>query len=221
MAEPSQNQPPDFPKDSSPDLPKVRSGNETVASNRLPFEPKKRKKKPAVPVTGESETRSSPGSPSRPKPSDSPSKSAVKSDASLKSAQSDPGDRAKRSQSVTLEQTRIPDRVSRRMITRILVFSGIPTFCGISSFFVSYLIITQKIMELPNVAVLFTSLGCFGLGVLGLSYGVLSASWEEEEPGTLLGLPEFRVNVQRFLGAWREFRQGKTAQTGDKDGEKN
>ncbi|MFZ4665573.1 MAG: PAM68 family protein [Prochlorotrichaceae cyanobacterium] len=211
MAEPSQNQ----PQDSSKDLPKVRSGSETVGSNRLPFEPKKRKKKQTVPVTGDSETRSSPGSP---KPSASPPKSPGTANlASPKSAKTDQSDRSKRSQSVTLEQTRIPDRVSRRMISRILVFSGIPTFLGISSFFISYLIITQKIMELPNVAVLFTSLGCFGLGVLGLSYGVLSASWEEEEPGTLVGLSEFRVNVQRFLSAWREFRQGKTTQAGDKD----
>ena len=207
MADSSQNQ----PQHSADDLPKVDS----KGSNRLPFEPKKRKKKQVslAPSAEDIGTRTSQDRVPPAKSRLNPNPTAPQA-SSLKKSQPT---RSERSQSMTLDQTRIPDSVSRRMISRILVFSGIPTLLGVSSFFISYLVITQKIMELPNVAVLFTSLGCFGLGVLGLSYGVLSASWEEEEPGTLLGLPEFRVNVQRFLGAWREFRQGKTAQTRDKD----
>ncbi|MEY2976799.1 MAG: PAM68 family protein [Prochlorotrichaceae cyanobacterium] len=159
---------------------------------RLPFEPKKRKKKQAAAPSG--------AGPSSPQTS-----SAAKATPSTPK----PNPVASGKSRATLEQTRIPDSVSRRMVSRILVFSGIPTVLGISTFFASYLIVTREIFDLPNAAVLFVSLGCFGLGVLGLSYGVLSASWEEDLPGTLLGWQEFRVNLSRFLDAWRDFRQNK------------
>jgi len=88
------------------------------------------------------------------------------------------------------------------MVRRMATFCGIPTALGISSFFVSYLAVTNGI-ELPNTAVLLVSLGFFGLGVVGLSYGVLSASWEENSPGSLMGFSEFRTNFGRMASAWR------------------
>jgi Photosynthesis affected mutant 68 len=51
------------------------------------------------------------------------------------------------------------------------------------------------------------NMGLFGLGVLGITYGVLSASWDEERSGSLLGVGEFRTNWGRMVGAWRETRQ--------------
>jgi len=51
------------------------------------------------------------------------------------------------------------------------------------------------------------SMGFFGLGVLGLSYGVLSASWDEEIPGSKLGWREFTTNWGRMTSAWRSARQ--------------
>ena len=98
----------------------------------------------------------------------------------------------------------IPEVVSRRMMRRMAVFSGVPTFLGMSSFFVSYILLTRHIVELPNVVVLLVSLGCFGLGVIGLSYGVLSASWQEEEAGSLLGLTEFSINFRRLVQGLRK-----------------
>lgn len=95
----------------------------------------------------------------------------------------------------------IPETVSKRMIRRMAVFCGVPTALGISSFFVSYLAVTHGV-ELPNTVVLLVSLGLFGLGVVGLSYSVLSASWEEDTPGSLLGVSEFRTNFGRMVSAW-------------------
>ncbi|MEL6937157.1 MAG: photosystem II biosynthesis protein, partial [Cyanobacteria bacterium J06607_17] len=43
-----------------------------------------------------------------------------------------------------------------------------------------------------------------GLGVLGLSYGVLSASWQEDEAGSLLGLTEFSINFRRLVQGLRK-----------------
>jgi Photosynthesis affected mutant 68 len=99
----------------------------------------------------------------------------------------------------------IPEQVSKRMVRRMALFCGIPTFLGLASFPTSYFILQQGI-ELPNVAVLLVSLGCLGLGVLGLSYGVLSASWDEDRSGNALGWSEFQLNFGRMVEGWKEAR---------------
>ncbi|MBE9138726.1 PAM68 family protein [Nodosilinea sp. LEGE 07088] len=96
----------------------------------------------------------------------------------------------------------IPEAVSSRMLRRMLTFSGIPTAMGIITFFVSYYLVVNQVVELPSYFVLLVTLGCFGLGVVGLTYGVLSASWDEDRPGSLVGLDEFRVNFGRMTSAW-------------------
>ncbi len=100
--------------------------------------------------------------------------------------------------------TGIPEIVSRRMIRRMAVFAGVPTALGMSSFVVAYILLTRHIVEFPNVVVLLVSLGFFGLGTVGLSYGVLSASWQEDEQGSLLGFAEFSVNFRRLLQGLRK-----------------
>jgi hypothetical protein len=99
--------------------------------------------------------------------------------------------------------TGIPEAISRRMVKRMAAFCGIPTFLGMSTFLVSYLIVATDTYAIPTYAVLLVSLGFFGLGVLGLSYGALSASWEEETPGSRLGWSEFTTNLGRMTGAWK------------------
>ena len=101
----------------------------------------------------------------------------------------------------------IPDGVSKRMVRRMAFFSGIPTSLGILSFFLFYWIVTQELLELPPYTVVLVSMGLFGLGVLGLSYGLISASWDEERVGTWFGWEEFTTNVKRIFSAWRSARQ--------------
>lgn len=115
----------------------------------------------------------------------------------------------------TREDVSIPEVVSRRMLKRMIFFSGIPVSVGIFAFFASYVIITQGIADLPNVAVLLTTLACFGLSVVGLSYGALSASWEEDSVGTLLGTEQFQVNFERLMGSWRQAREEQRNKTGE------
>jgi hypothetical protein len=98
----------------------------------------------------------------------------------------------------------IPEVVSQRMIRRVAGFCGIPTFLGIASLVISYLLVTLAHVQLPPIAVLLVNMGLFGLGVLGITYGVLSASWDEETPGTLLGFDEFSTNWGRMVEVWRE-----------------
>ncbi len=153
--------------------------------SRLPFEPSKKRKKPAK---------------------NSPETAAV----STKKENKSPEISTKKSSVVTKENKAIPPEVSKRMGRRMAFFCGIPSFLGIITFVVSYIIVSQKWFDLPNAAVVLVSMGFFGLGVLGLSYGVLSASWDEAVPGSLLGVSEFSTNFGRMVKAWRSRKNIKT-----------
>ena len=110
-----------------------------------------------------------------------------------------------------VDEDRIPEVVSRRMVRRMALFSGIPTALGMSSFFVFYLIVSRNWLDIPNYVAFSVSLLFFGLGVLGLSYGIFSTSWEESMPGSWWGWSEFRLNLGRMLTAWRNARQAARA----------
>ncbi len=101
----------------------------------------------------------------------------------------------------------IPDSVSKRMIWRMALFCGIPSALGMASFIVAYFVVSNEWFALPSYAVLLVSLGFFGLGILGLSYGIFSASWDEDRGGTLLGWQEFKLNLGRTIEAWRKERR--------------
>ncbi len=143
----------------------------------LPFEPTRKRKKKAKTVPEPSESASAP------QPS---AQAQSKAQASLSA---------------------IPDGVSQRMVRRMALFSGIPTSLGILSFFVFYWIVTQDLLELPPYTVVLVSMGFFGLGVLGLSYGLISACWDEGRVGTWWGWEEFTTNLKRIFAAWRSARQ--------------
>ena len=103
----------------------------------------------------------------------------------------------------------IPEVVSQRMIRRVLVFCGIPVVMGVLVFVVSYAAIANHWFKVANTLVLLTSMACLGLSVLGLTYGILSACWEEDGTvkGSLLGLQEFKVNFGRMTDAYRASKQ--------------
>ena len=103
----------------------------------------------------------------------------------------------------------IPKDVSQRMLRRMAFFSGMPIALGVGVFFLSYYLQSREIVEFAPVAVLLVTMGCFGLGVLGLTYGVLSASWDEA-PGGLIGLKEFKLNLGRALESWRDGKEAKS-----------
>ncbi|WP_013322939.1 PAM68 family protein [Gloeothece verrucosa] len=105
------------------------------------------------------------------------------------------------------QSSAIPDVVSKRMIRRMALFSGIPTALGMSSFFIFYWIVSHDWVKIPTYVVLAVSLGLFGLGVLGLSFGIFSTSWDEERTGSWLGIEEIKVNFARTTEAWKEARK--------------
>jgi hypothetical protein len=101
----------------------------------------------------------------------------------------------------------IPEAVASRMARRIAVATGIPTVLGMGVFIGSYVLVSRQILDIPPGATLVASGACFLLGVLGLSYGVLSASWEEQ-PGSLLGNEQIGVNIGRLRASIRAMRAG-------------
>lgn len=181
-----------------------------ASPERLPFEPRKKRPKPEGAATSGANASSKPSQGSTPKksPPKPPTSAQSKSGKQKpeKSAVKAGGDRDR-----AIKQTRqdlaIPEVVSSRMIRRMVLLSGVPILFGVMTFLGSYYIVINDIFELPNTAVLLVSMGWFGLGVLGLSYGVISASWDEEASGSLVGWSEFTINFQRLVGAWQEARQ--------------
>jgi Photosynthesis affected mutant 68 len=138
-----------------------------------------------------------------------PYESKGKPKATAKKISPKPLSSPKKSSSRSASSQAIPEVVSKRMAKRMAIFCGIPSLMGLLSFPISYFALFQNGIELPNVAVLLASLGGLGLGVLGLSYGVLSASWDEALPGSKLGWQEFTLNFGRVV---ENFKAGRDRQ---------
>jgi drug/metabolite transporter (DMT)-like permease len=104
----------------------------------------------------------------------------------------------------------IPEAVANRMARRVAFATGIPTLLGMGVFVGSYLLVSRQIVDIAPGLTLTASGACFLLGLLGLSYGVLSASWEPQ-PGSLLGSEQLGLNIGRIkqsLAAMRQRRDG-------------
>ncbi len=101
----------------------------------------------------------------------------------------------------TRAKSAIPKEVANRMARRIAITTGLPTFSGMSVFIISYLLVSKGIADIPPALTLLTSAACFLLGLIGLSYGILSASWETA-PGSFLGLENIRPNIGKVKDAF-------------------
>ena len=96
----------------------------------------------------------------------------------------------------------IPKYVADRMARRIFFTAGIPTIMGMSVFVVSYIIVTKNIAEIPPSSTIAISALFFLLGLTGLSFGILSASWDKE-PGSFFGIENIPMNIERAKAAFK------------------
>ncbi|MCY7278245.1 MAG: PAM68 family protein, partial [Phormidesmis sp. CAN_BIN44] len=141
------------------------------SSDRLPFEPTQKKKSTKTPSQPAVEKGTK-----KPKREKKPSVStpAKAEKAEKPSVRKEKGSRSSR------DSGTIPEVVSKRMARRMAFFCGIPSSLGMLTLIASYFLLIKAGIKLPNVAVVLVSMGFLGLGVLGLSYGLISASWDEE-----------------------------------------
>lgn len=93
----------------------------------------------------------------------------------------------------------IPEVVTNRMMTRMGLSVGIPLSVGLLFFpFFYYLKVIAKI-DVPTWIPFIVSFIFFGTALLGVSYGIVSASWDPIREGSLLGWNEARRNWPVFL----------------------
>ena len=100
------------------------------------------------------------------------------------------------------KSTGIPKYIADRMAKRIFFTAGIPTILGMSVFVVSYFIVTRNIAEIPPSSTIAISALFFLLGLGGLSFGILSASWDKE-PGSFFGIENIPLNIERAKAAFK------------------
>ncbi|KAK6934892.1 PAM68-like [Dillenia turbinata] len=88
----------------------------------------------------------------------------------------------------------IPEIVTNRMISRMGFSVGIPLFIGLLFFpFIYYLKVGLKI-DVPTWVPFLVSFIFFGTALLGVSYGIVSSSWDPVREGSLLGWNEAQKN---------------------------
>ncbi|PRW33988.1 hypothetical protein C2E21_7297 [Chlorella sorokiniana] len=97
----------------------------------------------------------------------------------------------------------VPEVVTDRMLKRVIIFMGTPVFGGILLFPLFYYLKVKQGLDLPNWVAYLTSSITFGGGLLGITYGIMSASWDPRREGSLLGWTEFQANVPLLLDRFR------------------
>ncbi|XP_020085443.1 protein PAM68, chloroplastic isoform X2 [Ananas comosus] len=92
----------------------------------------------------------------------------------------------------------IPEVVTNRMMRRMGLSVGIPLSLGLLFFpFFYYLKVVAKV-DVPTWIPFGVSFFFFGSALLGVSYGIVSASWDPTRDGSLLGWNEARRNWPVF-----------------------
>eukprot|EP00238_Polyblepharides_amylifera_P004088 CAMPEP_0196590742 /NCGR_PEP_ID=MMETSP1081-20130531/67405_1 /TAXON_ID=36882 /ORGANISM="Pyramimonas amylifera, Strain CCMP720" /LENGTH=169 /DNA_ID=CAMNT_0041913925 /DNA_START=173 /DNA_END=682 /DNA_ORIENTATION=- len=95
----------------------------------------------------------------------------------------------------------VPEVVSNRMIGRISVFAGIPLLSGAVIFplFYYFKVLADPPIDIPNWVATAATLFSTGGAAVGISYGILSSSWNPAQRGSALGFTEIRQNFPIFM----------------------
>ncbi|KQJ97570.1 uncharacterized protein PAM68-like [Brachypodium distachyon] len=95
----------------------------------------------------------------------------------------------------------LPQAVFDRILRRILFTVGVPMATGVALLSVYDALKRGRGVEVPQWVPLLTTLVAFGTSALGIAYGTLSASWDPDKEGSLLGIDEARTNWPEL---WKE-----------------
>jgi len=100
----------------------------------------------------------------------------------------------------------VPELIANRMIGRIATFFGVPVFGGLAIFVGAFFYSKKYDMVVPPAMIAYATQVPFVLGLMGITYGIISSSWDEE-PGSALGLTEAKINIQRIKDGLTRTRQ--------------
>ena len=102
----------------------------------------------------------------------------------------------------------VSEVVNDRMLRRIIAFCGVPTFTGFGLFPLFYYLKVVQKLEVPMIAVYGVQSLVFGGGLFGITYGIMSASWDPRVEGSLLGVEQFKKNAGSALSGIMNRRKG-------------
>lgn len=88
----------------------------------------------------------------------------------------------------------LPQPVFDRILRRIAFTVGLPMASGVALLNVYDALKRGQGVVVPSWVPLLTILVAFGTSALGIAYGTLSASWDPNKEGSLLGIDEARAN---------------------------
>eukprot|EP01025_Chloroclados_australasicus_P025755 TRINITY_DN2567_c0_g1_i21.p5 TRINITY_DN2567_c0_g1~~TRINITY_DN2567_c0_g1_i21.p5 ORF type:complete len:129 (+),score=19.37 TRINITY_DN2567_c0_g1_i21:276-662(+) len=98
----------------------------------------------------------------------------------------------------------VPQGVTDRMLKRIFIFTGIPVLLGFLLYPAFYYLKVVMKVDVPMWSVYITQLFTFGGGALGITYGVMSTSWDVNREGSFLGWTEFRANLPQLMDRFKK-----------------
>jgi len=101
----------------------------------------------------------------------------------------------------------IPEKVAVRMGKRMLPFVGLPLFGSMITFVLFWYLATYKDLAIPTVLVAYATIGILVIGLLGITYSVMSASWDEDREGSFMGWEEFQKNVNNVRDGLQRSRE--------------
>ena len=95
----------------------------------------------------------------------------------------------------------MPQAVSARMLARVVPFAALPVGGAFLAFVGFWFANTQLDLDITPQIVAYTTQALFLLGFGGITYGVMSTSWDEADEGSGLGLDEAKSNWVKMWGS--------------------
>ncbi|CAI9095135.1 OLC1v1031001C1 [Oldenlandia corymbosa var. corymbosa] len=92
----------------------------------------------------------------------------------------------------------IPEIVTNRMMSRMAFSVGIPLFTGLLFFPLFYYLKAGLKIDVPTWIPFIVSFIFFGTALLGVSYGIVSSSWDPLREGSFWGWTEAQKNWPVF-----------------------
>jgi len=115
----------------------------------------------------------------------------------------------------------VPQVVTDRMLKRVGIFCGTPLILGFMTGPAYY--VAKKVLDVDvPPAVFFTASSLtFGAAFVGISYGVLSASWDPRREGSFWGTEEFKQNIPILVSTVMGKASGEVPMTWDDEAEED